>query len=432
MANKNFDDQRGVWSWALYDWANSAFATTIVAGFFPVFFKRYWSEGSEVAESTLRLGLANSAASAVIIVLAPLLGAVADAAAARKRFLVAFAALGILATAGLFFVARGDWFGAWLLFVIASVGWMGGNVFYDALLVNVARDSERDRASAFGYALGYLGGGLLFALNVVAVLKPSLFGLKDAALATRLSFLSVAVWWALFSIPLLRFVREPDVRGSVRAPLAAIGVALRQLRHTLRHIRQLRVTFVFLLAYWLYIDGVDTIIRMAVDYGLSIGLEEKHLIGALLLTQFIGFPAAIIFGTLGERLGPKRGILLGIAVYIGVTVWAAQMESASEFYALAATVGLVQGGVQALSRSLYARLIPEASATEFFGFYNMLGKFAAVLGPTLVGFVGVATGSPRASILAVLVLFVSGAVLLTRVDVEAGRRAAEAFGERHG
>lgn len=431
MRISKFDDRRGVWSWALYDWANSAFATTIVAGFFPVFFKRYWSEGSDVAESTLRLGLANSAASAVIIVLAPLLGAVADAAAARKRFLIACGALGILATAGLFLVARGDWLSAWLLFVIGSIGWMGGNVFYDALLVTVARDRERDRASAFGYALGYLGGGLLFAVNVAAVLNPSLFGLRDAAQATRLSFLSVAIWWALFSIPLLRFVREPALPASTHAPLEAVAVAFRQLRHTLEHIRQLRVTFGFLLAYWLYIDGVDTIIRMAVDYGLSIGLEEKHLIGALLLTQFVGFPAAIVFGSLGERLGAKRGILIGIGVYIGVTLWAAQMETASEFYALAATVGLVQGGVQALSRSLYARLIPVASATEFFGFYNMLGKFAAILGPTLVGFVGVATGSPRASILAVLVLFVGGALLLMRVDVEAGQSAAEAFGEKH-
>lgn len=399
----------------MYDWANSAYATTVMAGFFPIFFKQYWSAGADVTHSTFHLGLANSLASIVIAALAPLLGAIADRGSARKKFLLMFGLLGVVMTGSLYFVERGDWVAATTLYVLASVGFLGGNIFYDALLVNVAETRQRDRVSSLGYALGYLGGGILFAVNVWMTLQPKQFGLADAAEAVRLSFVCVAVWWAIFALPLLIFVKEPVTHQS-RLGFAVISQGLLQFRQTFREIRQLRMVWLFLLSYWLYIDAVDTIILMAVDYGMSLGLDSNSLIIALLITQFVGFPAALVFGRLGERIGAKNSIMLAIAVYIGVTLWAYQMTRVNEFYALAVTVGLVQGGIQALSRSMYSRLIPQDKSAEFFGFYNMLGKFAAVLGPLLMGWIGLISGSPRVAILSLIVLFVAGAALLWQVD----------------
>jgi MFS transporter, UMF1 family len=406
--------RRELWSWALYDWGNSAFATTVMAGFFPLFFKTYWSAGADVSESTLKLGAANSAASLLVAFIAPVLGALADRGGAKKRFLAAFAALGVLATAGLFAVERGDWLSAALAYAAASVGFAGSLVFYDSLIVSVATAEDSDRASALGYALGYLGGGILFAVNVGMALRPEMFGLTGAEQGVRLSFLSVAVWWAVFTVPLLRYVREPTARPGSAA--AAVRDGFAQLRRTFGRVRTLRPVWMFLIAYWLYIDGVDTVIRMAVDYGLSLGLKSDSLIVALLITNFVGFPAALAFGRLGTAIGTKRAILIAIGCYVGITGWGSIMDSEAEFYGLAVVVGLVQGGVQALSRSLYSRLIPRDEAAEFFGFYNMLGKFAAIVGPTLMGLVSVATGSARLSILAITVLLVAGGLLLWRVE----------------
>lgn len=409
-----FAFSRPVLAWALYDWANSAFATTVMAGFFPVFFKQYWSAGSEVTVSTFRLGLANALASLCLALAAPLLGAIADCSQGRKRFLAAFASLGVVTTAALVLVAQGAWPLAVLLYVLATIGFSGGNVFYDALLLGVAPPAQRDVVSALGFALGYLGGGLLLALNVAMTLSPQTFGLADASSAVRLSFASVALWWAVFALPLLRWVPEPPAVAAL--PLRrALRAGLRQLGATLRDLRHERPLLLFLLAYWLYIDGVDTVVRMAVDYGLSLGFASSHLIAALLITQFVGFPAALAFGVLGRTLGARTGILLGLAVYVGVCAWAYRMQRPAEFYLLAAAVGCVQGGVQALSRSLYSRLIPPARAAEFFGFYNMMGKYAAIVGPLLMGAFSLATGSPRAAIFPVAGLFVAGGVLLLGV-----------------
>jgi len=404
-------DRRSVVSWALYDWANSAFATVMLAGFFPIFFRDVWSAGEASADITFRLGLANSIASLVIVVLGPALGAIADRGGRRKRFLLAFLALGVTTTGALTWVAMGRWQLALALFVLSTVGFLGANVFYDALIVSVTSEDRYDVVSALGYALGYLGGGLLFAGCVVMTLWPARFGLAGANQAVRLSFLLTAVWWAVFSIPLFLAVREKGAATRVGLASAVRG-GLSQLAATLREIRGLRMVVLFLLAYWLYIDGVDTIIRMAVDYGMALGFGRTGLIVALLITQFVGFPAAIAFGRIGTRLGAKTGILIGISVYVAVTVWAFFMDSTWEFYALAVTIGLVQGGVQALSRSFYARLIPPDKSAEFFGFYNMLGKFAAVIGPTLMGWVGVVTGNPRLAILSILLLFLGGGTLL--------------------
>jgi UMF1 family MFS transporter len=400
-----------VTAWALYDWANSAYATTVMAGFFPVFFKQYWSAGADVTVSTFQLGAANSLASVVVVICAPILGAIADQGSSKKKFLIYFASMGIVMTGAMFFVAQGAWPSAVLLYVLATVGFSGSNIFYDALIVGVAPAPRRDAVSALGFALGYLGGGILFAFNVAMTLAPQTFGLPDASAAVRVSFLSVAFWWAVFSIPIMLWVREPQGLAR-RGGWAAMRAGLHQLRATAHEIRQLRMVGLFLLGYWLYIDGVDTIVRMAVDYGMSLGFAPKSLILALLITQFVGFPAALVFGKIGAWIGAKRGIFLGLTVYVGVAIWGYAMQREAEFYVLAVAVGCVQGGVQALSRSLYSRLIPVHQAAEFFGFYNMLGKFAAVIGPVLMGWVGVATGNPRYAVLSIIALFLSGAVLL--------------------
>jgi UMF1 family MFS transporter len=411
---------REKWGWIFYDWANSAFATTVIAGFFPVYFKAYWNTGLDPTESTFRLGLANSVASLVIVLLAPVLGAMADCMSRRKAMMFVFACLGWLMTGGLYLVAEGDWILAALLYILAVIGFSGSNIFYDSLLPFISTNDELDRTSAFGFAFGYLGGGLLFAYNILMVLHPDWFGLADSDAAVRVSFLVVAAWWLAFSLPLLLLVKEPD--GSTQGPsLNVVREGFVRVWYTLHEVRQLQNVWLFLIAYWLYIDGVDTIVRMAVDYGLSLGFDHKSLLMALLITQFTGFPAAIAFGFLGSHFGPKAGILIGLLVYIMVTVRASVMTSPGEFYVLAFAIGLAQGGIQALSRSMYARMIPGNRTAEFFGFYNMLGKFAAVIGPVMIGWAGALSASPRTGILSLLILFVAGALVLMKVEVGRGR-----------
>jgi UMF1 family MFS transporter len=420
---RQFIKDRPVFAWALYDWANSAFATTVMAGFFPVFFQKFWSTGVASTVTTSRLGYANAAAGLVIALLAPILGAIGDRGGRRKQFLMAWTLLGVGATFALYFVAQGQWFAAAVLFVLATMGFNGGIVFNDSLLLDVAKPADLDRVSAFGYSLGYLGGGLLFLINVIMVSKPAWFGLADASEAVRISFVTVAVWWLVFTIPLMRVVQEQQ-RGPHLGFAAALRVGFRELGATITHVRQYRTIVMFLLAYWFYIDGVNTIIKMAVNYGVSLGLDTNSLLTALLVTQFVGFPAALFFGYLGDRIGPKRGILIGLVVYAGITVYAYFLDSVGEFYALAVTVGLVQGGVQSLSRSYFGRLVPPGKSAEFFGLYNMVGKFGTVIGPLLVGGVAWATGNSRLSILSLAVLFVAGGLLLLRVrepEVHAGR-----------
>jgi UMF1 family MFS transporter len=409
--------RRPVLSWALYDWANSAFATTVMAGFFPLFFKQYWSAGSEATVSTFWLGMGNGIASGVVAVLAPFLGAVADRGGARVRLLLFFTVLGVAMTAGLYWVERGDWPMALFFYALAVVGFSGGVTFCDSLLLDVANEPEYDRVSAYGYSLGYLGGGLLFFINVLMFSKPALFGLADGAHAVRVAFVTVAIWWALFTIPTMLFVRERGTATPLR-PVAALRAGWRELWTTVGHLRSYRVLVLFLIAYWLYIDGVNTVIKMAVDYGLALGFEAKSLITALLITQFVGFPAALAFGWLGDRLGARTGILIAIAVYLATTLWAYFLDTVGEFYAMAIVIGLVQGGIQSLSRSFYGRLVPREKSGEFFGFFNMMGKFAAVLGPVLTGWVALATGSSRLAILSLALLFAAGGVLLWMVRDE--------------
>ena len=438
-----FRHSRAVWGWALYDWANSAFATTVMAGFFPIFFKQYWSAGSDVNLSTAQLGLGNSLASLLVALMAPVLGAIADRGSYKKKFLTFFAYLGVLMTSCLYLVGEGNWMMAVLVYVLGIIGFSGANIFYDSLLPSLADESRFDSVSSLGFAMGYLGGGILFLLNVLMTLNPDWFGFSGVVEAIRWSFITVALWWGLFTVLTLVWVPEPGpAPDHVRGRSVAEGLI--QLRQTFREIRHLKTVMLFLFAYWFYIDGVDTIVRMAVDYGMSIGFESTDLITALLLVQFVGFPAAIFFGWLGQRWGVKRSIFLAIAVYMAVTVWGMQMQEKFEFYLLAAVIGLVQGGIQALSRSYYTRLIPRNQAAEYFGFYNMLGKFAVIIGPALMGAVGLLARSmlmpdapseaelavigqeaARWSIGSILILFALGAVLLYFVDEEKGREEAQ-------
>jgi len=419
--------KKSTFAWVLYDWANSAFATTVVAGFFPLFFKQYWSAGHEATTSTFYLGLANALGSMVIVILAPILGAIADCGGYRKKFLGLFAFLGITMTSSLFWVKEGYWEFAAAFYALAAIGFSGSITFYDSLLPSVVAHNPKkmDWISALGFSVGYLGGGLLFALNVVMFLKPEMFGFEDGAQAIRASFLSVALWWGLFSLPLFFWV--PEERGEHPSLLQASREGLARLRTTFKKIRSLKVTFTFLIAYWLYIDGVDTIIRMAVDYGLALGFPADSLITALLLVQFIGFPAALAFGKLGEKYGPKFGLYIGITGYTFITLGGAFMTTQAHFYGLAIAIALVQGGVQSLSRSLFARLIPRGQSAEFFGFFNIIGKAAAVMGPLMMSLVIMVTGSHRLSLLSIVIFFVVGGLLLARVDLKEGERAAQSF-----
>ena len=436
-------DRKAIWGWALYDWANSAFATTVMAGFFPIFFKQFWSSGADVNVSTAQLGFGNSIASLMVALMAPILGAIADKGSAKKKFLVFFAYLGVLMTAALFLVQEGQWVWAIFVYAMGIIGFSGANVFYDSLLPGIVGEEKIDYVSGLGFSMGYLGGGLLFLINVLMTLMPQKFGLPDAATAVRFSFLSVALWWGLFTFFTIFWVPEKKVASVEKSGQSTVADGFRQFTGTFKKIRHLKVVFLFLLAYWFYIDGVDTIIRMAVDYGLSIGFESSDLIVALLIVQFVGFPAALAFGKLGELWSVRKSIYLAIAIYMGITVWGTMMTQKMEFYMLAVVIGLVQGGIQALSRSYYSRLIPKNKAAEYYGFYNMLGKFAVSLGPVLMGLVGliakrilmppaptpeqvIAVGqlASRWGIASILILFIVGAVLFYFVDEEKGREQA--------
>ena len=421
--------RKPVVAWAFYDWANSAFATTIMAGFFPVFYSAL-TRDITTEESQFWFNVTLAAASVLIAVSAPILGAVGDRGGTRKKFLAFFAGIGILMTAALAWVHAGQWWMGLVLYGLGTVGFSGANVFYDSMLVDVAEEKELDLVSALGYSAGYIGGGLLFALNVLMVLKPEWFGFETAGTAVKASFLSVAVWWGVFTVPLMLFLHEAPTED--RAPkLKALREGFRQLAQTLKEIRRFKVLMLFLLGYWIYIDGVNTVIKTAVFFGDRVlGLEQASLITALLLTQFVAFPAALAFGALGQRIGPKPAILLGLGVYLAALVYAWRfLEDAGDFYVLAVAIGLVQGGVQSLSRSLYARLVPPSKTAEFFGFFNMVGKFATIFGPLMIAFTPMVIpgADERDGILSLALLFLLGGFLLSRVRVAEGIEAARQF-----
>jgi len=403
---------KSAWSWALYDWANSAFATTVMAGFFPIFFKSYWASDLSDAESTFAIGSINSLVGLLIAFSAPILGAFADAGDSKRKFLFSFIFLGVIATGYLFFIPESSWKLAVIFYGIGVIGFSGGNIFYDSLLVTVSKEKERNRVSALGFSLGYLGGGILFLLNVVMFLYPNWFGLEDQIEAVLWSFLLVAVWWFIFSLPIYLNVKEPRQNSNNKKINTIIADAFGNLLNTARSIKKFKSAVIFLLAYFLYMDGVDTIIRMATSYGSDIGLSATSMIQALLLTQFIGFPATLVFGYYADKFGYKYSLSFAIIVYIIVVLFSSQMDTALEFYMVASVIGLVQGGVQAISRSFFSTLIPGNKAAEFFGFYNFIGKSSVFLGPFMVSGIALITGSPSYGILSLLILFIPGLILL--------------------
>jgi UMF1 family MFS transporter len=419
-------DRRELRAWALYDWGNSAFATTVMGAVLPVYYAGVAAVDLPPNLRTAYWGYTHTAALLLIALISPLLGAVADFTGARKRFLAFFAGLGILATALLARSGSGEWLYVSLVYVAANLGFAAANVFYESLLPHLVGRDLIDRVSTSGYALGYVGGGLLLALNLVWIQLPGSFGLADAAAASRLSFLSVALWWAVFSVPLLRHVPEPARRlvSGERAGSRALVAGLGRLAGTIREVRSHRQVFLFLLAFWFYNDGINTIIKMATIYGAELGLGQGHLIGAFVLVQFLGIPTTFAWGAVADRLGARRGIQLTLLVYAAISVGGYFMTRPWHFWALAAAVALVQGGSQALSRSLFALLVPPSKASEFFGFYALSGRLGTVLGPLVFAVVAQSAGTSRVAIISLVVFFAVGAALVSAVDVEAGRQAA--------
>ena len=408
---------RKVLAWALYDWANSAFALSVLAVLFPLFLGSYWSAGDSGAMVTARLAWITAAASGIVSILAPVFGTIADAGGYRKRFLLVLALLGAIMTAGLGLVAEGDWPWALAFYLMASVGFYSSTVFYDSLIIDVTEPRYYSFVSSLGFALGYLGGATLLGLHVWMLLKPELFGFSSANAVIRFAFVSVGIWWAVFMIPLIAFV--PEQKSGIAVAKGAIRAAYVELRKTILHVRRYRNVVLFLCAYWLYIGAVFTVISMAANYGQRLGFGQQDLVTAFLITNFVGFPATLLYGYFGHRFGPKRGIYFALVVYVAVSTWAVFMTEVRQFYVMAIIIGCVQGGVQGLSRSLYALLIPPDQPGEFFGFYNMVTKFSHVLGPVLVGLAATFTDSPEYVLLVVTPLFIGGGLLLAAINTDA-------------
>jgi MFS transporter, UMF1 family len=416
-------DRKQVRAWILYDWANSAFATTMMAAVLPIFFVKV--PGAVVGEAMAASYWAytQSAAMLILVVISPILGALADVSRSKVRQLGVFMAIGSLATAIYAFVGEGDMTLAIVLTLLGVIGFNGSLTFYDALLPDIVPSDKRDRVSAQGFAYGYLGGGLLLAINLLMIQQPAWFGLSNPADGPRLAFLSVAVWWVLFSIPLLRRVKEAAPQTAMRAG-EAIRLTFRRLKGTFGNLSHYPELLKYLAAYWFFTDGIGTIIKMATVYGATIGIGSNHLILALLITQFVGLPFSLLFGRLAERFGAKPSLYASLVVYIAITVLGYFMTSAWQFYALAVLVGTVQGGSQALSRSIFIRLIPHGRPGEYFGFMSIWSKFAGIVGPFVFGIVNQLTGSGRLGILTLIAFFVIGIALLMTVNIAKGEREA--------
>jgi len=417
--------KKTVYAWAMYDWANSAFATVILAAVLPIFYKDVAGINLPGNLATSYWGYTQTIAMIIIAFIAPILGAAADYSDSKKTFLKFFVFLGVTGTALLFFVNQGDYLLASLFFVIANIGFSGGNVFYDGFLPDVSDSDSIDYVSSLGYAAGYLGGGLLLAVNLLMISQPGLFGISSITTATQISFVTVAVWWFVFSLPAFKYLPDPEKRIE-KIPLKQYTkMAFGRLKSTFVNIRKYRELWKFLLAFWIYNDGIGTIIRMAAIYGREVGIAQTDLIGALLLTQFVGIPFALIFAKIAGKITAKKGIYLALIIYTGITFYGYFLDSALDFWILAGIVGMVQGGAQALSRSLYGSMVPASKSAEFFGFFGVSSKFAAIFGPSVFAYTGQLTGSSRYGIIAVALFFILGIFFLSRVDVEKGKSEAK-------
>jgi UMF1 family MFS transporter len=418
----------GAWCW--YDWANSAFVTTVTAAILPPFF-RTLATNSGLAENTATAYWAYTSAAALLLIAlaSPVLGAVSDITGGKKRYLGFFAGLGILSTGALFFLGRESWQTASILYIAGEIGFVGSIVFYESLLPHISRKGDMDRISSRAWAFGYMGGGLLLIINMLWILRPAWFGFSSPEAAIKVSFLSVAVWWGVFSVPLLATVPEPPGAPQIRSK-RPIRTGFAQVKRTLSEISRYKQLFLFLVAFWLYNDGIGTIIKMASAYGHEIGISLNDLILALVITQIVGIPCTFLFGALARKIRAKRAVIASLAVYTLICVLGYFMSKAWHFYALAILVGTVQGGAQSLSRSIFAVMVPRHRSAEFFGFYSTSSKFAGIFGPFIFGILSQVSSS-RFGIFALIVFFVAGGALLSRVDVEKGAAAARAAEADH-
>ena len=408
-------------AWAFYDWANSAFALSVLAALFPLFLGSYWSAGDPGAAVTARLAWVSAASGAIVCIISPVFGTVADSGSYRKRFLFMLALVGAVGTASLAFVGEGNWQLALFIYMAASVGFYSSIIFYDSLLMDVTEPRYYGYVSSLGFSLGYLGGAVLLALHVWMLLSPATFGLSGSTEVIRVAFLSVGAWWALFMSPLFLFV--PERKSILATSNRVVQTAYKELKATVRMIGEYRNVVIFLIAYWLYIAGVFTMIFMAANYGQRLGFSDQDLVTALLITNFAGFPATLLYGFFSHRYGPRKGIYFALFVYVAVSVWAMYMTEVRQFYIMAIIVGCVQGGAQGLSRSLYASIIPPDQPGEFFGFYNMVTNLARVLGPLLVGIAATVSDDPKWVLLALMPLFVGGGMLLSVVREKQAKSA---------
>lgn len=415
-------------AWVLYDWANSVFVTTIIAAVFPIYFSSVAAATLPPAVATARFALATTIACAIVALLTPMLGALADAKSIKKKMLAAFLGIGVGTTSLMVFIQRGDWLLACLLFVLADIGAAGSFVFYDALLPHIARDEEMDRVSIAGYAFGYLGGGLLLTLNLLCLQYPHAFGLADEMAAARLSFLSVAVWWLVFALPLFWYVPEPLRRTTAEEQYSDNPFKITVTRFN--ELRGFQPAFRLLIAFLLYNDGIATMIRMAAIYGTEIGLAQGSVVSAILLVQFIGLPCTLFFGQIAAWLSAKRAVLLALVVYTVASLLGYVMHTAWHFYVLAFLVGLVQGGSQALSRSLFASMIPRHRSAAFFALFAICEKFAGIFGPAIFSMTALVGTSSRTAVLAIIGFFLAGGALLAGVDVGEGQRLARLAEEK--
>jgi len=418
--------RRELRAWAYYDVANSAWMTTMLQAFGPAFFVPFAASQLPPDVARSRFAFGTSAMVIAVGLLGPWLGALADYKGRKKAFLGAFLGAGAALTAALYLVREGQWLLALALYGLANVAVTSTLAFYNALLPGIARPDEVDRVSTAGFALGYLGGGLLFALNIWMMASPRTFGLASTVAAFQASCVMVAAWWVLFSIPLFRHVPEPVPRLDPDEPVgqSASRIALRRLAETFRELRQHRDAALLLLAFLVYNDGVNTIIRMGTTFADEIGLPKGPTYAAVLMIQFVGIPFAFAFGMLADRIGAKRAIMLALAVYTVLTVLAYGLRTIGQFFAFAFTVAMVMGGVQALSRSLFASLIPRHKAGEMFGFFGIFDRFGGAIGSMIFGVVLALTGSSRPAVVSLVVLFLLGGYLLSRVDVARGRTLA--------
>ena len=395
-------DSKKFYSWVLYDWANSAYATIVLAGFFPIIFAEYFATSVLSSERTLYLGISNSAASLILIFIAPIFGLLSDKFSNKKLFLLIFASLSIFSTLILSFITKDSYVLASILFSISLLGFMMSNVFYDSMLLNF-ESHEYDKISSMGYAVGYLGGGLAFVFTLVFLYFNSNSSIEIIS-SNKIAFVFAALWWLLFMIPLIIYWTEkPDYK-----------IHTTNIIDTFKEIKLNRPILFFLISYWIYIDGVDTIIRMAINYGLILGFTNYDLLVALLVTQFVAFPGTLIINKISELSSIVTTISGCLIMYLIITFLSYSLNSIYEFYLIACLIGFVQGGIQALSRSYFARLIPNGKHSEYFGIYNMLGKFAALIGPLLVGLVTYASDNARLGILSISIFFIIGLIMFNK------------------